>query len=247
MSNVDQNNPYATFGMDVPVAQAPANVRAKFIMKTYFTLLFSVIAFALIETALIGLTSAEFKGRVLATMFGSQYSWLIVLVLFMVVSSIASRIAMKPGATGLQYAGLALFIVAESIIILPLLIMAFYQQQVQQSHIIASAAGTTLGLFGALTLVVFFTRYDFSFLRSIVAFGVLAAMGFVVVAVFTGFTLGPIFIYAMIALMCCSILYQTSDVLHHYHESQHVAAALGLFASLATLFWYILMLFMSRE
>ena len=66
-------------------------------------------------------------------------------------------------------------------------------------------------------------------------------------AIIFGFDLGPIFIYAMIALGCGYILYDTSNVLHHYRIGQHVAASLALFASVALLFWYILQLFMSRR
>jgi FtsH-binding integral membrane protein len=52
----------------------------------------------------------------------------------------------------------------------------------------------------------------------------------------------------MVALMCGFILYNTSNVLHHYGTHQHVAAALELFASVALLFWYILRIVMlSRE
>ena len=58
-------------------------------------------------------------------------------------------------------------------------------------------------------------------------------------------TVKKLFIVAMIALMCGFILYETSNVLHHYHTSQHVAAALAIFASLATLFWYVIRLLMS--
>ncbi len=51
----------------------------------------------------------------------------------------------------------------------------------------------------------------------------------------------------MIAFAGAAILYDTSNVLHHYPEDRHVAAALELFASVALLFWYVLRLFMSRE
>ncbi len=98
-----------------------------------------------------------------------------------------------------------------------------------------------------LTAVVFVTRKDFSFLRSFLAFGGIAAMGLIVVAMLFHFVLGPIFIYAIIALACGYILYHTSNVLHQYRIGQHVAAALALFASVALLFWYILLLFMSRR
>jgi len=42
-------------------------------------------------------------------------------------------------------------------------------------------------------------------------------------------------------------LFYTSNVLHHYRISQHVAAALALFASVMTLFWYVLQIFLSRS
>jgi FtsH-binding integral membrane protein len=37
-----------------------------------------------------------------------------------------------------------------------------------------------------------------------------------------------------------SVLYTTSNILHHYHPSQHVAASLALFSAVALMFWYIL-------
>ena len=113
--------------------------------------------------------------------------------------------------------------------------------------VISSAAVTTLGLFGILTAVVFATRKDFSFLRTTLVFGGFAALGFIVVGALFGFNLGPIFTYAMIALACGYILYHTSNVLHHYRIGQHVAASLALFASVALLFYYLVMLFMSRR
>jgi FtsH-binding integral membrane protein len=106
---------------------------------------------------------------------------------------------------------------------------------------------TTLILFGGLTLAVFVTRKDFSFLRTFLVFGGFAAMGFIVMAILFNFQLGAIFTYAMIALCCGYILYDTSNVLHHYRIGQHVAAALALFASVALLFWYILQLFLSQR
>jgi hypothetical protein len=49
----------------------------------------------------------------------------------------------------------------------------------------------------------------------------------------------------MVLLAAGSILYETSNIVHHYHPNQHVAAALGLFASVALMFYYILYLLMS--
>jgi FtsH-binding integral membrane protein len=59
--------------------------------------------------------------------------------------------------------------------------------------------------------------------------------------------LGNIFAGAMALFASVAILYNTSNVLHHYRPDQHVAAALSLFSSVALLFWYILRIFMSRD
>ena len=52
---------------------------------------------------------------------------------------------------------------------------------------------------------------------------------------------------ACLVLAAGSILYNTSNVLHHYRTDQHVAAALNLFASFALLLYYVLMILSSRR
>jgi FtsH-binding integral membrane protein len=52
--------------------------------------------------------------------------------------------------------------------------------------------------------------------------------------------LGIWFSAAMIVFASGYILYDTSNVLHHYRTDQYVAASLALFASVALLFWYVL-------
>ncbi len=44
-----------------------------------------------------------------------------------------------------------------------------------------------------------------------------------------------------------AILYDTSNVLHHFSEDRYVGAALRLFASVAMMFWYVLRMFMSSD
>ena len=48
----------------------------------------------------------------------------------------------------------------------------------------------------------------------------------------------------MVLLASISILYSTSNIIHHYGTEQYVAASLGLFASVALLFWYVLRIIM---
>ena len=58
---------------------------------------------------------------------------------------------------------------------------------------------------------------------------------------------GTWFSVAMIGFAGAAVLYDTSNILHHYPEDRYVAAALQLFASVALMFWYVLRLFMSRN
>lgn len=230
---------YRSLEMQV-AAEASREDRATFISKTYLHLIGAIVALVALDAVLLNL---PFTPRLVEMMLGGQYSWLIVLGLFMGVSWIANKWAMSATSLGKQYAGLALYVVAEAIILVPLLYLAVRFNP----SVLPVAALTTLGLFCILTAIVFITRTDFSFLRAILMFAGFAAMGLIACGIVFGFSLGPIFTYAMIAFACAYILYDTSNVLHHYRIGQHVAASLALFASVALLFWYILQLFMSRD
>lgn len=106
------------------------------------------------------------------------------------------------------------------------------------------ASFLTMFIFVGLTIVVFATKADYSFIRSALWLGSIAALGVMIASAFLGFSLGLVFTAAMIVLMSGFILYDTSNILHHYRTNQHVGAALALFASVATLFWYMIQLVM---
>ncbi len=233
-------NPYQSPSFAI-AAQAADNERADFISKTYAHLAGAIGAFVLLEAILLNLPGID---GLVGMMVGAQYSWLVVLGLFMVVSWVARSWAESADVSPTKaYMGLGLYVVAEAIIFTPILWLA----QRMDPSIIPTAGLATLLLFGALTAVVFITRKDFSFLRSALMFGGIAAVGLIVAAIYFQFALGPIFTVVMIALACGYILYDTSNILHHYRIGQHVAASLALFASVALLFWYILRLFMAAR
>ena len=59
---------------------------------------------------------------------------------------------------------------------------------------------------------------------------------------------GVVFPALMVLLAAGFIVYDTSNVMHRYHPTQHVGAALALFASVAMMFFYVLrLLMMSRD
>ncbi len=222
----------------IPVAQLGVDARGAFITRTYTHLLGAILAFALIEIYLFQTGMAESIARVL---LGG--SWLIVLGGFIILSWIASHFAHSAQTRGGQYGALGLFVVGEAVIFTPLL----YVADTMAPGVINSAATVTLLGFLGLTIVAFHTRKDFSFLGGLLRWGFICALVLIVASVLFGFHLGTIFTVAMIVLAGGAILYDTSNVLHHYPEDRHVGAALQLFASVALLFWYILQFFLSSR
>ena len=211
--------------------------RASFISKTYGHLFGAVAALIGIEYFLMNNDAAiSFAQKMMG-------SWMLVLGAFMVVSWIASLFAHKVENKPLQYVGLGIYVAAEAIILLPLLLIA--QQMTGDGQLIFNAAMITISSFAALTAIVFITRKNFSFLGSLVMYGGFLAFGLIACSFLFGLTLGIWFSVGMVGLMGICILYTTSNILHEYHEEMYVGAALALFASLATLFWYILQLVIS--
>jgi FtsH-binding integral membrane protein len=231
-----------SYGYDYSVAaRAASSDRALFIRRTYAHLAGAILAFMGIEALLLNVMSEATQVQVLRMMGG--YGWLVVMLAFMGASWLAQTWAQSDTSPGMQYVGLGLYVVAQAVIFLPLLIIATH---FVDKTVIPTAGILTLAVFGGLTLSVFVTKKDYSFLRPILCVGSLIALGLIVASILLGgFSLGLIFSFAMVALMSGYILYYTSQVMLHYRTDQHVAAALALFAAVATLFWYILRIVMS--
>ena len=222
----------------VLVANASETERAGFIRRTYWHLAGAILAFAGLETVLIQSGVAESFIHLLK---GGMWMWLIVLGLFMVVSTVANNWAHSAISKEMQYAGLGLFVVAEAIVFMPLIYIALQRAPDVLSH----AALLTLMLVGGLTFTAFTTRKNFSFLGPILSIGGWIALGVIVTSMLFGFTLGAIFSGAMIIFAAGAVLYSTSNIIHEYHTEQHVAASLSLFSSVGLLFWYIVQFMMS--
>ena len=221
-----------------PVALRSEEARADFITKTYLHLFGAILAFTLLETAYFTTGVAL---PIAAALLGT--SWLVVLGGFVLVSWVATRVAHVTASPAAQYAALAAYVIAESILFVPLLLIA----QVAAPGVIQSAALVTLFGFTGLTVVVFSTRKDFSFLGGLLAWCGVVGLTLILGGVACGFELGVFFSVAMIALAGGAVLHDTSRVLHHYPEDRYVAASLELFASVALMFWYVLRLYLSRR
>jgi FtsH-binding integral membrane protein len=220
--------------------QAEASERAAFIRRTYGHLAGAILAFIGLEALLLQLVTPE----MIFGVFGNgAMGILLLMVAFIGVSYLAQYWARSETSRALQYAGLALYVVAEAVIFLPLLYIAEHSYP----ETIPTAAILTLCMFGGLTAAVFITRKDFSFLGPVLSVVSFLALGLIIVACIFPIGLGTWFSFAMVALASGYILYQTSGVMLHYRTDQHVAAALALFSSVALLFYYILRILMGSR
>jgi FtsH-binding integral membrane protein len=219
------------------VAQASQTDRVEFIHKTYQHLALALASFVGIEAALLHLPGIE------SLAYAMLNAWFLVLGAFMLVSWIAEKWAASAVSLGKQYAGLALYVVAEAIIFVPLMFIA----TLYDPGAIAKAGVATGIVFAGLTLFVLISKKDFSFMRGILAVVGFGALALIVISLLFGMALGTWFSVAMVVFAGGAVLYHTSNVLHRYRPGQHVAASLALFASVALMLWYMVQLFTSRR
>jgi FtsH-binding integral membrane protein len=219
-------------------AQSMPWERAAFIRRTYATLAGAVLALIGVEAVLLNIVDHQ---AIIQLMFGSPWSWLVVMLLFMGAGVVARIWAQSQSSRALQYAGLGLYVLAWAIMFAPLIIVA----NKLDPNVIPQAGIMTGAVFGGLTLAVFVTRKDFTFLGPILSVASLIVLGVIVAACFGLVSLGLLFCLAMVALISGYILYDTSAVMRHYGTDQHVAAALELLADVALLFWYIVQIMLS--
>lgn len=226
---------------NILVAQATDSEKAIFYRKTYTHLALGVFAFVIIESLLLKIEPlVDFMLNMT-----QGYLWLVMLGAFMGITWFAQKMTYKSANPSQQYLGFGLYILAQALLFVPLIYIAIYYSGGME--LINQAAILTGGLFLGLTAVVFLTKTDFSFLKSILTMGFFVAMGLIVAGMIFGFDLGLWFSGAMILLASGSILYSTYNIKNEYSTEQYVPAALSLFASLMLLFWYILRLLMSRN
>lgn len=245
------------------VATLGVSDRVSFLRKTYAHLGLALIAFAVITGGMMR-WATDFSWGFSRWAFTGQWNWLLVLGLFMVVGYIAERLARSETSRGLQYVGLGMAVVAEGILLQPLLWVLMLRfgsyspaeklamvngvmtpaMNGQAGTILVQAIVITLAIFIGLTLTVFLTKKDFTFMRGVLSIASFAFLGIILVSILFGFQLGALFCGFGIMLMAGYILYQTSLVMSYFPPSGYVAASLMLFSTIATLFWYVLQLLM---
>lgn len=216
--------------------------KVAFYKKTYAHVALGVLVFIAFEYLLLQSDAiVEF-----ASSLTQGYKWLIMLGGFMFVTNYAEKMTLKTPDKTKQYLAYGLYIFAQAFIFIPMIYKAMFYMETG-SELLQQAAIVTLALFTGLSAVVFITKKDFSFIKAGLTIGFFIALGLIVAGIIFGFDLGLWFSVAMCLLAGGAILYQTSNLVNTYTEDDYIPAALGLFASLMLLFWYVLQIFMSRD
>jgi FtsH-binding integral membrane protein len=234
----------------IPGAVATLGVsdRVAFLRRTYAHLGGALLAWAAL-TFIVFRFATEFSFKFSSWALQGRWNWLLVVLAFMATGWIAQRLATSNTSRGVQYLGLGLEVGAWTMLLQPVIWVLFikFGQSTTTSPmaILGQAVTITMAIFIGLTATVFITKKDFSFMRGALAIGSFAVLGVIIASMIFGFSLGALFCGAVILLMAGYILYQTSVVMKEFPPTHHVAAALMLFSTVATLFWYVLQLLMS--
>ncbi len=218
------------------VAQASVEDRSEFIWKTYAHVVGGLLAFAAVLAYFVSSGIAE------SIFNAAMGNWWIFLGGFILVSWGASHVAHTIESKPMQYAAYALLVVAEAVIFSPLVLLAL-----QFPGMLDSAVGVTLVGCVGLIAVAMITRKDFSFLRGILIWGFFLALLAIGASMIFGAQLGTWFSVAMIGYAGAAVLYDTSNIMHHYPQDRYVAAAMSLFASIALMLWYVLQFFLASS
>jgi FtsH-binding integral membrane protein len=224
-----------------PVSSLAVEDRSEFIWKCYAHVVGAILSLIAVEYYLF---SSGAAGAIAGAMMQSP---LAVMIGFIALSWGASHVAHRLESTAAQYAAFAAFVVVWAVMFVPILAMAMVYGQQRGVNIIEDAAVVTVFGCAALIATVMITRKDFSFLRGVMVWGFFIAIGLIIASLAFGFHLGTWFSVGMIGFAGIAVLYDTSNIMHHYPQDKYVAASMALFASIAMMFFYILRLFMSRD
>ena len=222
-----------------PVSALSTEARSTFIWRCYAHVVGAILALVGIEFYLFTSGAAY---PIAQTMI--QYPMGVVIG-FIALSWGAGHLAHRLESSAAQYAAFGAFVVLWAIMFVPILAVALSMDPT--GTMIQSAGVVTVVGCAGLIATVMITRKDFSFLRGVLVWGFFIALTLIGASLLFGWNLGTWFSVGMIAFAGVAVLYDTSNIMHHYPQDKHVAASMALFASIAMMFFYILRLFMSRE
>jgi len=220
-------------GHAMPVANADGATRLAFIRKVYIyfslTLLTCIGAVAVVVNtpSLLDLALRVRLGFILVGLLGSFAVYLVRKI--PVVNTIA--LLVLGGCIGMLTAPLVAYV------------------SIKDPKIVTSAFIMTCTVFGSLTAWVFISRKDYSWMGGMLFVGFIVLVVASLVFWFIAPSSGIYYAYLIggTLIMAGYVLYDTSLIIHHLNEDEHITGAMSLFFDFVNLFIFILQLLNSRE
>ncbi len=169
----------------------------------------------------------------------------------LLLGALFRRVAYSARSTAVQYVWLGLFVVVESVVLVPVLSRA----TADAAGAIRNAALLTLLAFACGSVGAFALRRDLSSLGSLVQSTLGLELIGVATAIAFGFGLGSGFALVVLVTALAALVHDVSAVFEDAAEDddteraglvdRHAAASLALFASMALMFWSALSLFVA--
>ncbi len=203
-------------------AQASVEERMSFVRKVYA--LFFIASLFAIGGVVLGFTSP----LIMST--AASHPWI---MLFLMIGGVMGAQAVRH-VRGLNLIALFGFTTLTGVVISPLL----YYVSLTNPASILQAGVLTVGIFGGLTAYVFISKRDFSFLRGMVATGLIVVIlaGVLNIFIVGSSALGFGVSAATLLLFAGFVLYDTSNIIRRYPTNEYVAGALSLYLDALNIF-----------
>lgn len=217
----------------LPASEAGITERAQFLQRTYSWLLGGILGFCAVLGAY---DHVEIVHDAANALFSPIVRIVVLLALAFGVHAVAEK---HP----INIAAYVVYVVVFGLLVAPIVGMA----NAMNPNLVTQASIITAVTFLGLTVYVFTSGKDFSFLGGALRMGLFALIGVALAGWMFGFSVGVWYSVAAALLFCGFILYDTSAILHHYPTTAHIAAAIVLFTNVVLLFKNILILLMSQD
>ncbi len=216
---------------------APATERQVFLRKVYGLFTITVAVAGVLAYAISQLESPALASiaRLWPLWIGAWYG----------LQWFGDRIARAGSAAG--YALLGGFVVVTACIAGPTITV--YAASAGGAQIVVNAFALASFTFGGLTLYVLFRKEDFSWMGGALSMACLLLIGVGLLSIFMPFPTTGSLIFSGVSVVVISaiILYETSNILHHYSTAQAPLAAARIYAAFFALFLHLLRILSSRK
>jgi FtsH-binding integral membrane protein len=219
---------------------AAVDERMGFLRRTYLHLVLEIGAAAGITVLTVNTPALQ------KLAFSLLSNFIVYLLVIFGLSMLTRKLLQGSKPLSVQYAGAVLWVFFLGLLVSPLALIA--KDAFGSYAILGEGFILTACIFVGLTAYVFFSKKDFSFLGGALAIGSWLLIGVgLIFWLFGGFSGSPLWSILWVVLLSGWVLYDTSQIMHRRHTSEHVAASVDLLVDFVFLFIHIVSLLMASR